>query len=102
MCRLARVIASPHEVAHCVLVAEGCPARCSVVAHLASNLCGFSTYKINPSPISSTSEYKMDNFKADLVAAYTRAGIKVHFIRLERHQQVKEKYEIAGNQEINS
>lgn len=77
MCRLARVFASPHEVAHCALIAEGCPGRAVLIANLASNLCGFSVFKINPSPISCPSEYKMDTFKAELVAAYTRAGVKV-------------------------
>ena len=77
MCRLARIISSPHEVAHSVLVADGCVARCAVVASLAAHLCGYSVFKINPSPIASAEDYKLDIFKADLVAAYTRAGVKV-------------------------
>ena len=77
VCRLARVIASPHQVAHVVMVGEGCPARCTIMANLAAHLCGFTTYKINPSPVSSPTEYKMDAFKSDLVSAYTRSGVKV-------------------------
>lgn len=76
-CRLARLISSPHEVAHCVLVAEGCPGRCVIIANLAAHLCGYSVYKINPSPISSAAEYNMDSFKSDLVNAYMKAGVKV-------------------------
>ena len=79
VCRLSRVIASPHQVAHSVLVAEGSPGLATVIAHLAANLCGFTVFKINPSPVSSDTDYKMDAFKADLVAAYTRAGVKVRF-----------------------
>ena len=77
VCRIARIISSPHEVAHLVLVAEGCPGRCTLMANLAANLCGFTVAHINPSPMSSAMQYKMDVFKADLVAAYTRAGVKV-------------------------
>lgn len=77
VCRLARMISSPHEVAHSVLVADGCVARCAVIASLAAHLSGYTVYKINPSPISSAQDYKLDAFKADLVSAYTDAGVKV-------------------------
>ncbi|CAH1797693.1 unnamed protein product [Owenia fusiformis] len=76
VCRLARVMSSPHEVAHTCLVAEGCPGRCITMAKLAANLCGFQTFKISPSPMTSTVEYKIDTFKSDIVNAYTRAGVK--------------------------
>ena len=77
VCRLARIIASPHEVGHCMLVAEGCPGRCTVVVNLAAHLCGFSIFKVNPNPMHVGQEYKLDSFKADLVLAYIRAGVKV-------------------------
>lgn len=77
VCRLARTLPSPHESAHCVLVAEGCPGRTTVMVKLASHLCGYAVYQINPSPMTSATEYKMDMFKADLVQGYTRAGTKV-------------------------
>ena len=71
------MIASPHQAAHVVMVAEGSPGRCFVIANLAAHLCGYTTYKINPSPVSSPEEYTMKSFKSDLVTAYTRAGVKV-------------------------
>ncbi|KAK2150977.1 hypothetical protein LSH36_380g01074 [Paralvinella palmiformis] len=76
VCRLARVISSPHEVAHCVLVSEGCPGRTPIIVNLAAHLCGFSVFKINSSPRGSSTDYKLGVFKADIVAAYTRAGVK--------------------------
>ena len=77
VCRLARVIASPHEVAHTVLVAEGCAGRCSIIAQLSAHLCGYTVVKINPISPTATKVQHMEHFQADLVAAYTRAGVKV-------------------------
>lgn len=77
VCRLSRTIASPHENAHCVLVAEGCAGRTTVIVKLAAHLCGYTVYQINPSPLGATTDYKMEQFKADLVQGYTRAGAKV-------------------------
>lgn len=77
MCRLSRTIASPHEGANTVLVAEGCPGRTTVLARLAAHLCGFFVFLPSPSPTSGTLTARMDLFKSDLVAAYTRAGTKV-------------------------
>ena len=79
--RITRVIGSPHEVGHLVLVAEGCPARCFIMATLAANLSGFTIYKIGASPPNSDFKCRMEHFKADLVAAYTKAGVKVNFFR---------------------
>ena len=47
------------------------------MANLAAHLCGYTVFKISPSPIASAVEYKMDSFKADLVNAYMKAGVKV-------------------------
>ena len=77
VCRLARVISSPHKVAHCVLIADGCPGRCRIIASLAAHLAGFSVFQINPSPVSNSTPYGMAQFKADIVTAYSRAGVKV-------------------------
>ncbi|XP_023931015.1 dynein beta chain, ciliary-like [Lingula anatina] len=76
VCRLARIVASPHEVAHTVLVADGDPGRCTIMARLAAHLSGFSVFSINPSPIASPVDYKMDVFKGELSAAYTKAGVR--------------------------
>ena len=77
VCRLARTIASPQESAHTVLIAEGCPGRCTVIAKLAAHLCGYTVYQVNPCSLNSSREYKMEQFKSDLVQCYTRAGSKV-------------------------
>ncbi|XP_022099208.1 dynein beta chain, ciliary-like [Acanthaster planci] len=76
VCRLARTIMSPHDVGHATLVAEGNPGLSNLFARLAAHLCGFSVFEVNPSPMSASTEYKLDQFKADLVAAYTKAGVK--------------------------
>ena len=77
VCRLTRVISSPHKVAHCVLIADGCPGRCRIIASLAAHLAGFSIFQINPSPISNNTAYDIAHYKADIVTAYSRAGVKV-------------------------
>lgn len=77
VCRLARTIASPHESANMVLVAEGCPGRASVLVKLAAHLCGFLVFQPSPIPSTSSFTFRMDQFKSDLVTAYTRAGTKV-------------------------
>ncbi|XP_052060514.1 uncharacterized protein LOC127700861 isoform X4 [Mytilus californianus] len=74
VCRLARTIASPQESAHTVLVAEGCAGRCTVIAKLASHLCGYTVFQVSPCSLQSSGEYKMEQFKSDLVECYTRAG----------------------------
>ena len=79
VCRLARVISSPHDTAHCVLVAEGCPGRASTITKLAAHLANFTIYRITPSPIATTHDYDLESFKADLVTGYTRAGVKVNY-----------------------
>ncbi|XP_056010102.1 uncharacterized protein LOC125667097 [Ostrea edulis] len=87
VCRLARTIASPHETSHSVLVAEGCPGRATIIAKLAAHLCGYTVYQINPTSMGSTTEYKMDQFKADLVQGYTRAGSRGEKILLLLHEE---------------
>lgn len=82
VCRLARTIASPHETSHSVLVAEGCPGRATIIVKLAAHLCGYTVHQINPTSMGSSTEYKMDQFKADLVQGYTRAGSRVRIVIL--------------------
>ena len=77
VCRLSRIIASPHEGANTVLVAEGCPVRCSTITRLAATLCGFHVYQISSQPPNTTAEARMEAFKSDLVSGYTRAGARV-------------------------
>ncbi|KAJ8316357.1 hypothetical protein KUTeg_006371 [Tegillarca granosa] len=87
VCRITRTIASPHEIAHSVLIAEGCPGRCTVIVKLAAHLCGYTVYQINPSSLGATAEYKMEQFKTDLVQGYTRAGSKGEKILLLLHEE---------------
>ncbi|XP_071959570.1 uncharacterized protein [Antedon mediterranea] len=76
VCRLARTIQSPHEVGHALLVVVGNPGIGDLFPRLAAHLCGFIIFEVNPSPVASTKSYKLSQFKADLVTAYTRAGVK--------------------------
>ena len=77
MCRLSRTIASPHEGANVVLVAEGCPGRCSILVKLSAHLCGFTVFQPSPTPSTTAVSARLEQFKSDLVMAYTRAGAKV-------------------------
>ena len=77
VCRLARTIMSPHDVGHALLVADGNPGLSDLFARLAANLCGFTVFEVNPSPITATTVYKLDQFKTDMISAYTRAGVRV-------------------------
>ena len=77
VCRLSRTIASPHEGANVVLVAEGCPGRCSILVKLSAHLCGFTVFQPSPTPSTTAVSARLEQFKSDLVMAYTRAGAKV-------------------------
>lgn len=79
VCRLARMIASPHdEASHFYLMAEGCPSRATTIATLAAHVAGFRIFKLRcaSSTDSSPGEH-LQHFKADLVRLYLRAGVKV-------------------------
>ena len=56
------------------------------MATLAANLSGFTIYKIGASPPNSDFKCRMEHFKADLVAAYTKAGVKVNFFLVIFHK----------------
>jgi len=77
ICRLVRILQSPHECGHAMIVSEGSPGLATKLAQLAAHLCDYSVYRINPSSISANDRYTLDNFKVDLVQAFTRAGVKV-------------------------
>ena len=86
VCRLSRTIASPHEGANVVLVAEGCPGRCSILVKLSAHLCGFTVFQPSPTPSTTSITTRLEQFKSDLVMAYTRAGTKVgSFVSLFSH-----------------
>ena len=77
VCRLVRILLSPHECGHALIVAEGSPGVSVTLARLAAHLCGYSVVQINPSVLTSAEKYEVETFQADLVAYYTRAGVKV-------------------------
>lgn len=77
ICRLVRIIQCPHECGHALIVSEGSPGLATKLAQLAAHLCDYSVTRINPSSVSNTDKYTLENFKTDLVQAYTRAGVKV-------------------------
>ncbi|GFO25145.1 dynein beta chain, ciliary-like, partial [Plakobranchus ocellatus] len=92
VCRLARTIASPHEDANSVLVAEGCPVRCSVIVRLAANLCGYTIHQVTSTNPTLPAQARMEQFKADLVSGYTRAGAKgEHILLLLREEELAER-----------
>ena len=77
ICRLVRVLQCPHECGHALLISQGSPGMSTNLAQLAAHLCGFSVFCINSSALTAADRYTLDSFKADLVSAYTRAGVKV-------------------------
>lgn len=77
ICRLVRVLQCPHECGHALIVALGSPGLSTTLAKLAAHLCDYSVFRINPSSHVSPQVYSVETFKADLVTAYTRAGVKV-------------------------
>ncbi|XP_070202269.1 uncharacterized protein [Littorina saxatilis] len=87
VCRLSRTMASPHEGANTVLVAEGCPGRAAVLVKLAAHLCGFTVFQPSPTPSTTAVTARLDQFKNDLVMAYTRAGAKGEKLALLIHQE---------------
>lgn len=77
ICRLVRVLQCPHECGHALVISQGSPGMSTSLAQLAAHLCGYSVFRINSSALSAADRYTMESFKADLVSAYTRAGVKV-------------------------
>ena len=80
ICRLVRVLQCPHECGHALLISQGSPGISTNLAQLAAHLCGYSVFRINSSALSAADRYTLDSFKADLVSAYTRAGVKVSIL----------------------
>ncbi|EDV28903.1 uncharacterized protein TRIADDRAFT_19158, partial [Trichoplax adhaerens] len=82
VCRLVRILQSPHECGHALMVGAGCSGIASLVARLAAYLCTFIVYQINPSCMLMGGKYDVATFKDDLVEAYTNAGVKGEKIML--------------------
>ncbi len=74
---MTQLLSSPSPGAHLYLMAEGSTGRCTSLAQLAAHLSGYMVFKINPSALVGFPDYSLDSFKADLVKAYTKAGVKV-------------------------
>ena len=62
------------------IIGEGCPGVTSIMVKLAAHLSDFNTCQINSSLNVMNHGNQMDLFKAELVNAYTRAGVKVMII----------------------
>lgn len=82
ICRLVRVLQCPHECGHALVISQGSPGMSTSLAQLAAHLCGYSVFRINSSALSAADRYTMESFKADLVSAYTRAGVKGEHLML--------------------
>lgn len=82
ICRLVRVLQCPHECGHALLISQGSPGLSTSLAQLAAHLCGFSVFRINSSALTVADKYILNSFKADLVTAYTRAGVKGEHLML--------------------
>lgn len=82
---MARVLASPHDVAHTMLIAEGCAGRLAPIVSLAAHLCGFEIFKISPSSMPASKTEKLGAFREDLKMAHTMAGVQVcnHYFDIE-------------------
>ncbi|CAK8694749.1 unnamed protein product [Clavelina lepadiformis] len=98
ICRLARIVQSPHHTAHTLLFGEGCPVLASLMVRLASHLGGFKVISLPPmiSPVSVDAQTSssssssgsgptslpeeericLSHFKKNLVQLYNQAGVK--------------------------
>ncbi|PAA93228.1 hypothetical protein BOX15_Mlig011306g2 [Macrostomum lignano] len=74
--RIARTLLSPHNFGHIAVVAEGNPGISALLARLAAHLAGFKVIQSTPASLTSEGNNKVEQFKRDLVAAYTNAGVK--------------------------
>lgn len=75
--RLARVLATPHNIGHVCLLTEGNPGTAYLLARLAAHLNGFNVRMVTPHSAELTGAEKLRLFKQDLINAYTQAGVKV-------------------------
>lgn len=100
ICRLVRVLQSPHECGHALLISQGSPGMSTNLAQLAAHLCGYSVFRINSSALTTSERYTLDSFKGDLVSAYTRAGVKVitsyQFNSIPTLKSLREEFRISN------
>eukprot|EP00794_Sanderia_malayensis_P011163 gene11163-12336_t len=76
ICRLTRILRSPHECGNCLILADGFPGLPLSLIKVAAYTCGFTMYQIQPSAVTLGETYTTQHFKADMVNAYTTAGLK--------------------------
>ena len=92
ICRVARILHSPHKVGHAQLVVDGSPGISFLLVAMAAHLSNYSLFHINPSRLAAPpapsgphrqggkkgdDEYRLEHFKAEISAAYKRAGVNV-------------------------
>ena len=75
--RLIRILQSPHECGHAMMLANGFPGMPLPMVKIAAYICGFTVFQIQPSTLVLGEKYTIEHFKLDIVNAYTTAGLKV-------------------------
>ena len=78
--RLIRILQSPHECGHAMMLAHGFPGLPLPMVKIAAYICGFTVFQIQPSTLVLGERYTIEHFKLDIVNAYTTAGLKVCFM----------------------
>ncbi|XP_075240849.1 dynein beta chain, ciliary-like isoform X3 [Convolutriloba macropyga] len=97
ICRIARMLHSPHNVGHALLVADGSPGLINLIVAMAAHLSNYNLFQIRPSQLAaaahsskrpksttvggigsvgkSEADYTMDHFRSEISIAYKRAGV---------------------------
>ena len=78
--RLIRILHSPHECGHTMIIANGFPGLPLSVVKVSAYICGFNLYQIYPSFMALGEKYTIRHFQSDIINAYTTAGLKVSSI----------------------
>eukprot|EP00795_Rhopilema_esculentum_P016198 gene16198-7569_t len=76
ICRLIRILQSPHECGHAMVLANGFPGLPLPLVKISAYICGFTVFQIHPSSLVLGDKYTIEHFKLDIVNAYTTAGLK--------------------------
>lgn len=102
--RLIRILQSPHECGHAMVLANGFPGLPLPMVKIAAYICGFTVFQIQPSTLVLGEKYAIEHFKLDIVNAYTTAGLKVccvmiHIMCYDTMSSVFDSYQVTQKSE---
>ena len=77
ICRLTRILHSPHECGHAMIISNGFPGLPLPIVKVSAYICGFNLFQVQPSHFVLEEKYTIHHFKSDIINAYTTAGLRV-------------------------